>query len=760
VTLWINPQSSTPSALSSLGLSPLVEGILLRRGIGDVGSARAFLHPESVAPVPFPGIERMVERLRTALREKETICVWGDFDVDGQTSTALLVEVLRVLGARVSYHIPIRGTEGHGVHLSSLKKILENGASLLLTCDTGTTAHEAVSFAKARGAHFLITDHHDPDETLPDAYAVINPKLLPESHPLANLAGVGVAYKLAEALLHTQGVDPTTLLDLVALGLIADMASLRAETRALAHRGIGILRGTDRLGLRVLAQQSQADLETLTEETIGFVLAPRLNALGRLSDANLAVELLLSQDPVRVQVLVAQIEGLNTQRRLLTEQVYQAVDERITSDASLLRQPILMLEHASWPAGVLGIVASRLVERYRKPAILLTRGVDEVWHGSGRSIDGLHITQAIAMNREMLLSFGGHPMAAGLSIRSEQLPQFRLAIQRTAELLLSAAQIEEEVLHIDQWTSFGDHSLELAEDLEQLAPFGVGNPIPVLATRDVQVRSAKQLGPAQEHRKLVVVDPGGAQAEVLWWSAGKVGTPTTKFDIAYSMRPMNFQGERRIALTLIDIRMQEEKPIDVTAEQVAVIDLRRSTKPALPPDCLVWAEGAQPPIGVDRFRLRPARQLAIWTSPPGRAELLSAIAAVRPQTVYLIGRKPDVPETLEEFLTRLAGMTKYALRHHDGHTKISELASACAQKELTVRIGLEWLAAGGHVNVKTNGDAVELDPGSGKADRPLQAELAAGVRSLIEESAAYRAFFQAAQVHTLIQGRAATINPG
>jgi single-stranded-DNA-specific exonuclease len=750
---WIDPQPVNSGRLSSLGLSSLIADILVRRGISDATAARTFLHPESIPSTPYPGIGMAVDRLQSALRDKEFICVWGDFDVDGQTSTALLAEALRWLGARVSYHLPVRATEGHGVNLPSLQSILDNGARLVLTCDTGMTAHDAVAFARERGAQFLISDHHNPSETLPDAYAVLNPKLLPENHPLSNLAGVGVAFKLAEALLNEHGLDASPLLDLVALGLIADVALLRAETRALTLRGIRQLQRTDRMGLHALANQAGSDLKTLTEETVGFVLAPRLNALGRLGDGNLAVELLLTQDPMRSQVLASQIEGLNVQRRLLTAQVLQAAEERIASDASLLREPILMLEHSSWPAGVLGIVASGLAEHYRKPALLLSRGVDGVWHGSARSIDGLNVTQGIAMNRRMLRSFGGHPMAAGLSIEADQLPLFRGAIQASIGKMLATAPTNEATLSIDQWISFSEHSLDLAEDLEQLAPFGAGNPAPVLATHSVHVKSTRQLGSTQEHRKLVLIASDGAQAEVLWWNANKQEIPSGSIDIAYTMRPTVFHGERKVMLTLVDFRIGSERQLELPSERLEVVDLRASAAPALPRGCLIWAEGGQSSMGVCRFDLHPARQLAIWTTPPGRAELLSALAVTQPHTVYVIGRKPDMAETLDVFLNQLAGMAKFALSQSSGHTKISKLAAACAQKELTVRIGLEWLAASGHIRLtgKRQEDDLILSRGTGEGDTFLRAELAAGLGSLIDETAAYRAHFLVAGARMLVQ---------
>ena len=301
MTRWIEPPAvEIPASFADLNLPPLIAQTLVRRGIDTPEAARAFLHPDLIAPTPFPNMEPAVERIKQAIRDKEMICVWGDFDVDGQTSTTVLVQTLQALGANVVYYIPIRGKESHGIHVETLKPIIDNGARLLLTCDTGITAYEAIDYANSRGVDVVITDHHDLGPTLPNAKAIVNPKLLPENHILANLAGVGVAYKLAEALLSGAPRSETVnLLDLVALGLIADVALLRGETRSLVQRGIQMLRNTGRVGLRMMAEISGTSLESLTEESIGFTFAPRLNALGRLGDANPSVELLLSRNPAR-----------------------------------------------------------------------------------------------------------------------------------------------------------------------------------------------------------------------------------------------------------------------------------------------------------------------------------------------------------------------------------------------------------------------------------------------------------------------------
>ena len=511
MTRWIDPVPvKVPASFSSLSLPPLVAQTLIRRGFTTPDVARAFMHPDSLDSTAFPNIEPAVERILLAIRKKELVCVWGDFDVDGQTSTTLLVQTLQSLGANVIYYIPIRGRESHGVHIESLKPIIESGATLIVTCDTGITAHEAIAYANSGGVDVVITDHHDPGETLPSAAAIVNPKLLEQGHILSNLAGVGVAYKLAEALLRSKDFSrlegatevATTLLDLVALGLIADVALLKGETRALVQRGIQVLRKTQRLGLKIMAELSGTNLETLTEETIGFTFAPRLNALGRLSDANPAVELLLTDDPARARVLATQIEGLNAQRKLLTSQVYGAAEGLLKQNPQWLMEPAIILSQPNWPGGVVGIVANRLVDRYHKAAILLTESEDGILRGSARSVEGLHVTEAIASQKDRLLGFGGHPMAAGLSLSKENLPDFRKGFGKAVEKQLGSTIREEPTLQIDAWLNLNDIRLELATALEMLAPFGAGNPSLTLATRNVKMKSVTTMGKAREHLKL------------------------------------------------------------------------------------------------------------------------------------------------------------------------------------------------------------------------------------------------------------------
>ena len=781
MTRWLDPPQTDASPLSTLDLPLLLKQTLIRRGIATPDSARAFLHPEVTPSTPFPNIESATEIIRAAIQRKDRICVWGDFDVDGQTSTALLVQTLQSLGADVVYYIPIRGKESHGVHIESLAPISDNGIKLLVTCDTGVTAHKAIDYCNSRGVDVIVTDHHDLGETLPNAKAIINPKLLPEDHPLKNLAGVGVAYKLAESLITNyqlqseqspvssveqldhgpQTIDhesssvhrPSSedLLDLVALGLIADVALLQGETRTLAQKGIQRLRTTNRIGLKVMAELSNTNLESMTEETIGFTFAPRLNALGRLSDANPAVELLITDNPAQARVLAAQIEGLNAQRRLLTSQVTEAAEAQLRAHPELLNEPAIVLSHPNWPGGVVGIVANRLVDRYHKPALLLTESDDGILRGSARSIEGLHITDAISSQKDSLLNFGGHPMAAGLSLQKVTLSSFRRGLGKAIEKQLGEIVREEPTLQIDSWLGLDEINLELADSIEMLAPCGAGNPKLTFASRGVTLKSVAEIGKTKEHLRLAVEDENGNVQSILWWGGAGEELPETgsQVDVAYSVRASTFRGEKQVNATFEEFRVVENKAIEIREQRLEIRDWRLNPSTFdLQPSTLVWAEGADKSKGKSRFELHPADELVIYTTPASPAELRAALEIVKPKVVHVFGVSPAKEKT-DEFLARLAGMAKFAINNKGGKVSVNELAVVTAQRVNAVRIGLGWLSAGGHVTSapivlsesKGEGEAVLLSAGNGEANQYLQKELFIAVRGILGETTAFRDYF-------------------
>ncbi len=764
---WIKAQDiQVPQPLqSAIGGHPLVALTLARRGFGEVEAARAFLDPDHYQPAPatdLPNMTRAAERLEQAIRQGETICVWGDFDADGQTSTTVLVSTLRDLGADVRFHVPHRQKESHGVNLPVLKQIIADGTNLVLTCDTGVTAHEAIDYAQAQGVDVIVTDHHDLPPALPQAHAVINPKMLPQTHPLRELPGVGAAYKLAEALYERAGraEDAAQHLDLVAIGIVADVATQTGDTRYLLQRGLELLRHTKRLGLQVMFETARLNPDQLTGEHIGFVIGPRLNALGRLDDATPAIEFLTTGDLERARILATQMEGLNAQRKLLCAQIDQAAEAQIKRDPSLLEYGALVLAHPSWPPGVVGIVAGRLAERYNRPAMLLATPPGEMGRGSARSVAGCDIHAAIAAHGEMLNRFGGHPMAAGLSIDPGRIPEFRRALSRTV-MEMRAGVPEKATLQIDGYLPLADLSLDLVEQLERLAPFGNGNPPLTLATRGVVLKSHRPIGRTGEHLLLVVEDEAGTMQKVVWWRGGGSPLPKSRFDLAYTVRANDYRGQRELQVVWKDMRVTETGFFPknlVSLSKVQVIDHRQAPNPQkllehlrAQKDVQVWAEAeARAEVaGRDRHELVPSQALVVWTTPPGPNELQSALKKVSPEMVYFFGIDPDLDEA-NRFLQRLAGLVKRALSTEQGKARISTLAAATAQREATVHAGLAWLVGRGHVTVEdSDGDEIRLSVGSKTASAdpdPIVAQL----QVLLKETEAYRGHFGRADPETLI----------
>jgi single-stranded-DNA-specific exonuclease len=781
---WLEPQEIVvPEALrSAIGGHALVAQTLARRGFNDVAAAQAFLDPDRYQPAPpaeLPGMAKAVERIERAIRLGETILVWGDFDADGQTSTALLVSTLEDLagqsggsqGATVRFHIPHRQRESHGITLSVLKRLIGEGVDLVLTCDTGVTAHDAVGFAQARGVDVIVTDHHDLSASLPDAHVVINPKMLPQAHPLRQLPGVGVAYKLAEALYGQVGhpEEVTQYLDLVALGIVADVAVQTGDVRYLLQRGLAALRHTKRLGLQVMMDLANTQAQWLTEEHIGFVLAPRLNALGRLADASSSVEFLTTEDLSRARILAAEMEGLNAQRKLLCDQIAQAAEAQLERDRSLLAYGALVLSDAHWEPGVIGVVAGRLAERYQKPTILIATPDGELGRGSARSVEGCDIRAAIAAHEEMLHRFGGHPMAAGLAIDPERIPEFRRALSRTVLEMLQAAEdrpVPLGSLQIDGYLPLAGLSLDLVEELERLAPFGPGNPPLTLASTSLSLTSHSPIGRTGEHLQLVVEDEEGMAQRVIWWQGAGSPLPQGRFDLAYVVRASDYRGQRDVQVEWVDARPIETPALPsapAPAGEVDVVDYRRAPDPRRllerlrsQGDVQVWREAGHKAevMGRDRWELAPGQALAIWTTPPGPGELRAALEQVSPETVYLFGIDPGLDD-VEGFLQRLAGLVKRALNAHGGRAGISTLATATAQREMTVRVGLAWLAARGHVRVLDGDegeDEVRLVAGNGTAGGDLS-QVTARLRELLQETAAYRAHFARADEEMLVAFR-------
>jgi single-stranded-DNA-specific exonuclease len=772
---WVEPQ---PIAIPedfrrAIGGHPLVAEMLYQRGYRTAEAARAFMDPDAYQPTSadeLPDATIAYELITKALNNREKILVWGDFDVDGQTSTTVLVEGLRALGGDLIYHIPIRAEESHGITARVLQNYLEEGFDLLITCDTGITEHENIQKVRDAGIPVVLTDHHTLGGTLPPAAAVVNPQRLPEDHPLRTLPGVGVACKLIEGLFHylDEPFEGGPYYELAALGIVADVAILKGDTRWLLQKGLRQLQHTERLGLQTLFTNARLNPERITETHIGFQIAPRLNAVGRLSDANPIVEFLTTDDPGRARVIGMTIEALNAKRRMMTRQVTQAAEKLLEDSPDDRRAPAIVLHYPEWPGGVVGIVANRLVERYHKPAILLT-GKDP-FHGSARSVDGINITQAISTQSHLLLSYGGHPMAAGMALLPGNFTAFKKgvasAVETQAREVERAAEIE-----IHQTLTLPEIDLDLIAEIERLAPFGPGNPPLNFLIRGLTFVSASEFGQIGEHRRVIASD-GAATQQFLWWNGADKPLPAEAFDLVCQLSQSDYRGAAQISAEWINDRPARISGSKKAKQPLEVIDRRLNPVPlaalretlAHESSVQVWAEQS-PPEGFpvhSRQGLIPAETLVIWTSPPSHRVLNEALRVSAPQKVIVFGISPDLASP-HQALKYIAGLAKFVLSNRNGEATLTELAAACALDREMVRTALLYWEGKGAFTVDLDEDsvrisavrisAVQISAQKMEGD-PEATEIYWEVfQNLWGETLAYRKFFQSAASESLFPRR-------
>ncbi|WP_039944356.1 single-stranded-DNA-specific exonuclease RecJ [Thermicanus aegyptius] len=503
-TKWVLEEVGIEEAQKVAGefkISPLLARLLLIRGIKREEEIESFLHPERFTPPSpdlLPDLIKGKERIRKAVEKREKIWVYGDYDTDGVMSATLLYHLLKRLGADFSLYIPNRFQEGYGLHKEAVRKAGREGVRLLITVDTGVSAVAEVEEAKALGIDVIITDHHEPPRSLPAAYAVINPKRPDSPYPHPALCGAGVALKLAQALI---GEVPEEWWSWAAIGTIADLVPLLGENRYIAYRGLKALSHADHPGLLALLEKVGLQGKRLDAGHVAFIIAPRINAAGRMEDASLPLKLFTTAEMEEAFKLAERLEELNQRRQALVEEIYQQAEEEALHLKAKGFDEVLLVSGEAWHEGVIGIVASRLVERFHRPAFVLA--VDpqtKVAKGSARSIPGFDLYRGLTEAKDLLLRYGGHTMAAGLSIHQDRIDDLRRFLCERARELLT----EEDYLpktRIDLEVKLSDLTIPFAEELERLAPFGVGNPEPLFLLRGVEIESIRRVGREGDHLK-------------------------------------------------------------------------------------------------------------------------------------------------------------------------------------------------------------------------------------------------------------------
>jgi single-stranded-DNA-specific exonuclease len=546
-------------------ISPTLLQILYNRGITKPGDIQGFLekrYTHSADPFLLPDMDKAVARIRQAIDNDETIVVYGDFDADGVTSTVLLTQALRGFGMSRSQarpYIPDRIDEGYGLNNEALTTIREEfGAHLVISVDCGIRSVEEVEHANAIGLDMIITDHHGLGPETPPAVAVINPKRPDSTYPEKMLAGVGIAYKLVQAMCQAMpewvAFDPNDLLDLVAIGTVADLAPLLGENRKLVVDGLEVLNEARRPGVMALAQVARAKPGAISAETIGFGIGPRINAAGRLAKAYTAARLLAAPDMRTANLLAQELDGLNRKRQKLTEELSERAEQMI--DPS---DPILIAADESFLPGVVGLVASRLADKHYRPAIVIEQGETES-RGSCRSIPEFHITDALDQVAHLLVRHGGHAQAAGFTIENDHLAAFGTAMRTLAADALDGKDLLP-TLPVDIELQLGDVDWALHETLQQLEPTGYANPTPVFLSRNVQVINHRTVGQNNTHLQLEVADSSKGFKCIAFRQGAWAEEMPRRVDIVYTIGVNEWRGRRTLQLMVQDIQPATERTL-------------------------------------------------------------------------------------------------------------------------------------------------------------------------------------------------------
>ncbi|MFA6410609.1 MAG: single-stranded-DNA-specific exonuclease RecJ [Candidatus Buchananbacteria bacterium] len=567
---WQVSQSITEEFINKFPeLNPIILQLLFNRQLTSQEAIDQFLNPDYAQnifdPFLFMDMEKAVSRILEAVAKKQSIVVYGDYDADGVSSSAILMEVLKNLGAKVDIYIPYRETEGYGLNKEAAKELVKKKVDLLITVDCGISNKAEIEILNQGKIDVIVTDHHHEPPVLPNAFAIINPHLAKEKYPYKNLAGCGVAFKVAQAIMQRQKSYEVNqlpegfekwLLDLVAIGTIADLQPLLGENRVLVKYGLIVLQKTKRLGLLKMIEKMSSKLTQIDERVVGWQICPRLNAAGRLNHASSAYELLITEDANEAERLALELNQTNQQRQQLTDRINQQAREIL---GEVKDEKILIAVGDGWPTGVVGLVAGRLTDEYSRPSLIISRYNNEII-GSGRSIADFNIIEAIEKNNQFLSRYGGHAQAAGFTLKDEaNLQKFIEAMKKSAESQLAGKKIAP-LLKIDAEVKLEDVNWALFEELEKFIPYGEGNYKPRFLASDLTIADLQTLGNDGKHLRLMVNHKTAAIRKTIGFCFGNWCEKLKKgdrVDLVFEVDINEWNGNRELQLKIVDLKIHE-----------------------------------------------------------------------------------------------------------------------------------------------------------------------------------------------------------
>lgn len=542
---------------AALGVSPVVARVLAVRGLSTFDECKRFFRPDASHfhdPFLFHDMEKACDRIFSAIRDREKIIIYGDYDVDGVTATALLIRILRQFGAECDYYLPNRLTEGYGLSAEGVRSVAAQGAKLIVTVDCGITACDEVALAATLGVDVIVTDHHEPKEIVPQSYAVLNPKLALCGYPDDALAGVGVALKLGQGLVRRMDGEEdqwSAFLDLAALGTAADIVPLRGENRVIVSLGFGMLAHTRNPGLSALLSAQDCAGKRLSTGDVVFRIAPSINAAGRLGDSRRGVELLLTDNAAAAGLIANDLKRVNVERRAIDAKIQEEAFTWVKDHCDPERDFAIVAGSEAWHCGVVGIVASKVVEKYHRPAILFAINGNGMARGSGRSIPGFHLHEALTRCKDLLEGFGGHAAAAGMTIKKENLDKFRTRFNDDARENLTIEDLVPKIA-ADAEVAMADLTPKLFSIIKQMEPYGPGNMRPVFVCREVKNKYSPKIVGAK-HLKLSVHDGNGAVIEAIAFNFGdRFGelAAAQTFTLAFSLDENEWNGRTAMQLKI------------------------------------------------------------------------------------------------------------------------------------------------------------------------------------------------------------------